>query len=406
MSDTLDSIVIVGAGQAGGWCAKSLRKEGFSGTITLIGDENHLPYERPPLSKSVLSGADEPDICLLYSDSAIKELQLNFLANDPVVAINRPEQSIRLQSGNSVAYDRLVLATGGRARTLSGLQGDRVHVIRTIEDSLRLKEALVSGNSLLVLGGGWIGLEVAATAASHNVAVTVVEAQHRLCARAVPPILSDYLLDLHRRHGIRIHLDAQADEWIIDSEKVKVILANGQSLEADHLLVGIGLAPETRLGEEAGLRIDNGIAVDGDWRTSDEKIFAIGDTANRYDESRKSSLRLESWANAMHSAESVAKIILNHDSGLEVIPWFWSDQFDVKIQMIGVPTSWTTPILRGNPQEDSRAIFFEENGFLSASITINQPRVMQIAKRLMARRKSVTRSQLADENENLKALLR
>ena len=406
MSDSIQSIVIVGAGQAGGWCARSLRKEGFEGTITLIGDENRLPYERPPLSKSVLSGVDEAEVCQLYSDSVFAELQLNFLANDPVIALHRSDHSVRLQSGKSVSYDRLILATGGRARTLSGLQGDRVHVIRTIEDSLRLKEALASSNSLLVLGGGWIGLEAAATATRYNVAVTVVEAQNRLCIRAVPPILSDYLLDLHKRHGIRIHLEAQAKDWITDSEKVTISLGNGKTLEADHLLVGIGLAPETRLGDDAGLRIDNGIAVDNDWRTSDKSIFAIGDTANRYEKSRESSLRLESWANAMHSAEAVAKIILNHDGGPEEIPWFWSDQFDVNIQMLGVPTRWTIPIMRGNPQEDSSAIFFEENGYLTATITINQPRTMQVAKRLMARRKAVTRNQLADENVNLKALLR
>ena len=405
MSDTIQSIVIVGAGQAGGWCAKSLRKEGFKGTITLIGDENHFPYERPPLSKSVLSGADGPEVCQLYSNNAFAELQLNFLTNDPVVALCRSEHSIRLRSGNNLSYDRLVLATGGRARTIPGLQGDRVHVIRTIEDSLRLKDALTSSNSLLVLGGGWIGLEAAATAASHNVDVTVIEAQDRLCARAVPSILSDYLLDLHRRRGIQIYLNAQAEDWITDPENVKISLGNGQALQADHLLVGIGLVPETRLGEEAGLLIDNGIAVDSDWRTSDEKIFAIGDAANRYDESRKSSLRLESWANALHSAEAVAKVILNRDSSPEEIPWFWSDQFDVKIQMLGVPNKWTTPILRGDLQEDCSAIFFEEEGVLTATITINQPRTMQIAKRLMARHKPVTRSQLVDENVNLKSLL-
>ncbi len=232
MSSEIQSIVIIGAGQAGGWCAKSLRQEGFKGVITLIGNENCIPYERPPLSKAVLSGRSDPESCILFSNINFDDLNLNFLSNDPASQINRNSESIRLESGNVVQYDRLVLATGGRARTLIGIGGDRVHAIRTIEDSLGLKKAMTDNEKLLVIGGGWLGLEVAATLSQQGIEVIVLELQDRLCERAVPPILSDYLLSLHHRHGVEVRLNTQTNDLTVSDNGIRAKLGNGDTVEA------------------------------------------------------------------------------------------------------------------------------------------------------------------------------
>lgn len=404
MADSIKSIIIVGAGQAGGWCAKSLRDEGFAGKITLIGNEGHPPHERPPLSKSVLSGAEEAEVCLLFNETSFADLKLDFLANDPVLEIHRTEQAVSLQSGTRLEYDALVLAIGGQARILPNLKGDRVHVIRSISDSLRLRQALAESKKLLVLGGGWIGLEAASTAAKQGLEVTVVEALDRLCTRSVPLVLSDYLLGLHQKNGVNIHLNTTANDFIVNENHVQIHLETAQILEADHLLIGIGLVPETELATKAGLDINNGIVVDADWRSNDPKIFAIGDAANRHHKNQF--LRLESWANAMNSATAVAKVILGKERGAEEIPWFWSDQYEINIQILGVPEKWVAPVLRGELEKDACSIFFEIAGLLVATITINQPRDMMVAKRLMARKKPISREQLADLNVNLKSLLK
>ena len=404
MTALLESIVIVGAGQAGGWCAKSLREEGFGGKITLIGNEGLRPYERPPLSKSVLAGQEAPSVCELFSEANFAQLQLEFLANDAVIQIQREDQSVVLQSGETLPYDALVLATGGQARTLPHLHGKRVHTLRSISDSLRLQKALAESQQLMVLGGGWIGLEVAATAAKQGLDVTLLEREERLCARSVPPILSVFLLDLHQRHGVNVCLGAEAEDWEVSERHVHVRLQSGATLQADQLLVGVGLVPEIKLAEQAGLHLENGIAVDSHWRTSDENIFAIGDAAYRHHGGKR--LRLESWANAMHSATAVAKILLHKDPIAEEIPWFWSDQHGVNIQIVGIPERWEAPILRGNVQDEGFSIFFEEGGFLTAAIALNQPNNIRVAKRLMSRKKPVLRAQLADPAMNLKTLLK
>ena len=396
---TAGSIVIVGTGQAGGWAAQTLRKEGYAGKIVLVGDEPHLPYERPPLSKAVLSGEAAAESTHLIKREAFDKLALDWRPSVRVQAIDRAAKELRLSEGQSLAYDKLILCNGGRARTLqvpgSDLPG--IFTLRNIEDSRALAQALVPGNELVVVGGGWIGLEVAATARKKGMAVTVVEAMQRLCERTVPPEISDYLARLHSTHGTQVILGTGVSGFSRNPpDRLAVTLSDGRELGCDSVVIGIGLIPNDELAREAGLACDGGVLVDAQCRTSDPDILAAGDVASWHCGWAGRRMRLESWQNAQEQGIAAAKSALGLDVDHQPLPWFWSDQYDTNLQIYGVPMPAHRVVTRGTPQSDSFVLFYLEGDVLKAALGPNSARDLRFARRLIEQRKEVDPERLAD----------
>ncbi len=400
-----ETIVIVGAGQAGGWAAKTLRAEGHAGRVVLIGAERHPSHERPPLSKAVLAGEAHPDTTHLFKPAEHDALDLDFRASARAIGIDRSAKRVTLAGGDAVAYDKLILTTGGTARRLPVPGGDlpRVLYLRTIEDSLAIGAALGPGKRLVVIGGGWIGLEVAATARKRGTAVTVVEGLDRLCARTVPPEISAFLRARHEREGVGIRLGAGVKS-IEDDGALVVRLADGGALEADAVVAGIGLEPDVALAREAGLAVDNGVVVDEQCRTSDPDVFAAGDCANTPLACLGRRVRLESWANAQNQAIVAAKAALGQDARYDELPWFWSDQYDVNLQILGLPARWSEPVVRGDPGSGSFSHFHLDGDRIVAIVSVNAPRDLRAAKKLVLTRKAVRPESLADPAVQLQRL--
>ena len=399
------TVVIVGAGQAGGWAAKTLRADGYAGRIVLVGAERHPSHERPPLSKAVLSGEAAPETTHLFKPGEHAALNLDFRANVRATRIDRAAKRVELSDGESVAYDKLILTTGGTARRLPVPGGDlpRVLYLRTIDDSLAIRAALGPGKRLVVIGGGWIGLEVAATARKLGTSVTVVEGLDRLCARTVPPAISAFLKTRHERAGVDIRLGAGV-KAIEDGAKLVVRLADGTALEADAIVAGIGLEPDVALAREAGLTVDNGILVDEQGRTSDPDVFAAGDCANTPLPCLGRRVRLESWANAQNQAIVAAKAALGQDARYDELPWFWSDQYDVNLQILGLPARWPEPVVRGDPASGSFSHFYLDGERIAAIVSVNAPRDLRAAKKLVQTAKPVSAASLADPAVQLQRL--
>jgi len=402
---TPGNIVIAGAGQAGGWVAKTLRAEGYAGRIVLIGAEQHPPHERPPLSKAVLGGEAPPEVTHLLKPDEFAALNADFRAGARAMRVDRSARRIELAGGDGVPYDKLILTTGGTARRLPVPGGDlpRVFYLRTIEDSLAIRAALGPGKKLAVIGGGWIGLEVAATARKRGTSVVVVEALDRLCARTVPPAISAFLRARHEREGVEIRLGVGV-QAIEDGGALAVRLADGGVVEADAVVAGIGLEPEVALARDAGLTVDNGVVVDEQCRTSDPDIFAAGDCANTPLPCLGRRVRLESWANAQNQAIVAAKAALGRDARYDELPWFWSDQYDVNLQILGLPARWPEPIVRGDPAGGSFSHFYLDGDRIAAVVSVNAPRDLRAAKKLVQTRKPVRAESLADPATQLQRL--
>jgi 3-phenylpropionate/trans-cinnamate dioxygenase ferredoxin reductase component len=403
---SIDSVVVVGAGQAGGWAAKTLRNEGFNGRIALVGDEAHPPHERPPLSKAVLAGTAEPDSTHLFKRDAYEGLGLDVRAGVAVAAIESPSHTVVLTNGETIAYDRLILCTGSAPRKLGvpGADSQRLHYLRTIDDALLLRPRLAHGAHLIVIGAGWIGLEVAATARKRGASVTVIEPLPRVCARAAPPEISEHLLHLHERHGVAFRLGVGVAAIEDAANALVVTLTDGTSLSADAAVAGIGIVPNVAVARAAGLDVDNGIIVNEQTQTSDPCIFAAGDVANMPLGCLGARVRLESWANAQNQAMVAAKAALGKEALYNELPWFWSDQYDLNLQMLGVPARWSKPVVRGALGSETFSLFYLEGEHIVGVVAANASRELRAAKRLMQQRKRVCAENLADPATNLAKL--
>ncbi|BCF91918.1 NAD(P)/FAD-dependent oxidoreductase [Paraburkholderia largidicola] len=405
-ADVPQTIVVIGGGQAAGWVVKTLRKTGFEGRLVMIADEIHLPYERPPLSKAVLSGDADIDTVRLFASDDFASLNVEAWQPDVATQIDRAQRIVRTQSGREVQYDRLVIATGGAARKLpaSLVKTDHIAYLRTLDEASALGERLRASKHVLVIGGGWIGLEVAATARKLGVAATVVEGAPRLCARSVPPAVSDFLLDLHRSNGVDVRLSAaltSLDTHPDDASKVRATLADGTSIDADFAVAGIGLTPHTSLAEAAGLPVNDGIVVDEHGMTNDPRIFACGDVANHPSAWLKRRVRLESWANAQNQAIVVAKAMLGQFEPYAEIPWFWSDQYDVNLQILGDIPADAELVVRGDVSARRATLFHVADGGVRGVIAINTPRDLKLARKWMTQGRTVDVAALADADKAL-----
>jgi 3-phenylpropionate/trans-cinnamate dioxygenase ferredoxin reductase subunit len=394
-----NTVVIIGAGQAGGWAAKTLRNEGFKGRVVLIGDEAHPPHERPPLSKAILAGSAAPESTRLLKPEAFDALALDWRPNTSVRSINRSEKRLHLDGDETLAYDKLILCTGGKARGLKAFGSDSVQLktLRTIEDALALAPDLQPGRRVVVVGGGWIGLEVAATARERGADVVVVEAQARLCERTVPPEISEFLLSLHRSHRTRVLLGMGVQGFAKGSDGDSVVqLADGSVLSCDVIVLGIGLVPNDELAREAGLACDGGVLVDERCQTSDASIFAAGDVAVTSNPWAGRKMRLESWQNAQEQGIAAARSALGIPVNYQPLPWFWSDQYGTNLQIYGMPSTNHTVVSRGNRSTGSFVLFYLQDNVIQAAIGPNAARDLRFAKRLIEQRKPVDVIRLAD----------
>jgi 3-phenylpropionate/trans-cinnamate dioxygenase ferredoxin reductase subunit len=376
------TVVIVGGGQAGAWAARTLRTEGFTGPITLVNGEEHPPCGRPPLSKQLMTGNGSIESAYVFPAKAYDDWNIQLLLGMRVTAINTQAATISLHSGERLAYDKLLLATGGTPRRI-GLPGaalKNVFYLRAISDTLAIRQHLAPAGHLLVIGGGWIGLEVAAAARSLGTAVTVVESAPRQCNRAAPPAVSEFLLNLHRDSGVTIRLDEQIKSIEGTSSVERVVFADGTSVDVSAVVVGIGLQPSTELAANAHLAIDNGIVVDEFWQTSVSAIFAAGDVAS-FRNTSGMRVRLESWNNAQTQGIAAAKGILGKAVKTDPFPWFWSDQYDQNIQIVGdVVDSDVTVPLHSAAAGASVSLYFRQ-GKAAGAVGINAGRDIRLLKR-------------------------
>jgi 3-phenylpropionate/trans-cinnamate dioxygenase ferredoxin reductase subunit len=401
-----DAVVIVGAGQAGFQVAASLRLEGFDGPITLVGDEPGLPYQRPPLSKGFMTGKQDIEGIALRPQSFYEKHRIELLA-DQVVGIDQLDRSVRLASGGRLPYGTLVLAVGARNRTLPlpGAALDGVCYLRTGLEAVEIKDRIAHARDVVVIGGGFIGLELAAAASTLGKSVHVLEAQPRLMQRALSPILSDFYREIHASHGVRISLGVELREIAGRAGNVsEVVCRDGSAYPADLVLIGVGVLPNTELANEAGLDVANGIVVDEQLRTANPDIYAIGDCADHPNPHAGGRIRLESVQNAVDHAKCVAAAIVGRAQSYQAVPWFWTDQFDINLQMVGLSGGYDQIVTRGEPESRKFSVFYFKRGGLAAIDSVNRPGDHVTGRKLIANRTAVTPEQAADLSVDLKAL--
>jgi 3-phenylpropionate/trans-cinnamate dioxygenase ferredoxin reductase component len=406
--ETPKSIVIVGAGQAGFWAARTLRTQGYDGRLILVGNESHPPYERPPLSKQVLKGDAAAPSAWLATPEQLAELKIEFLAERTATALDCNGRSIELRGGTRLGYDRLLLSTGARPRRLQlpGESGAPVFYLRDIADCLALRERLSPGARVLVVGGGLIGLEVAAAAVVRGATVTVIEAAARLMARVVGPEISAFIEGVHRRHGTTILTGAWPDRIERAGDACRVVCRDGRACEGDIIVIGVGIIPNAELAAAAGLMIDDGLWVDAFCRTEDPHIWAAGDVTNHVNPLLGRRIRLETWQNAQNQAIAAARNMLGAAQPYAEIPWGWSDQFEVNLQLLGAPTSFEQSVIRGDPAGGSFSVFYPEGDRLSGVNAVNVPKDIAVARRLMAAGTPIDAQKLADPSMPLRSLLK
>ncbi|MCG7494538.1 NAD(P)/FAD-dependent oxidoreductase [Thalassobius sp. Cn5-15] len=402
----MQKIVVIGAGQAGASLVAKLRTLGFEGQITLIGAESVPPYQRPPLSKAYLLGDMTLERLFLRPESYYADNNIDLRLGAEVTAIDRAAQTVSI--GDEVlGYDALVLTTGSAPRYLPASIGgalDGVHVVRGLSDVDGMGPEFEAGKSVLIVGGGYIGLEAAAVAAKKGLKVTLVEMADRILQRVAAPETSDYFRALHRSHGVEIREGVGLNRLTGEGRVNGAELSDGSTLDVDFVIVGVGITPGTGLAEAAGLEIDNGIKTDAEGRTSDPAIWAAGDCASfPYRDGR---LRLESVPNAIDQAECVAENLLG--AGKAYVPqvWFWSDQYDVKLQIAGLSTGYDRIITRAGDKEGAVSFWYYQGDTLLAVDAANDARAYMVGKRLIDSGKSPAPDLVADPETDLKSLMR
>ncbi len=402
-----ETFVIIGAGHAGGEAAAALRARKFEGRIIILGDEAYVPYERPPLSKQLLSGELEPERLFLKPPAFYQDRDIEIRLDTRVEAIDPKAHSISLADGGALTYDKLLIATGSRVRELpipgAGLRG--VHYLRTIRDTLALRAELKPGVRLVIVGGGYIGLEVAAVARKIGASVAVLEMLPRLMMRVVGPEISQFYETLHRDNGVDIQLDVAVTAVEGEGRAELVSCGDGSALPADAVLIGVGVLPNVELAEAAGLDVDDGILVDEFAQTSDPDIFAAGDVANHPNSVLGERLRLESVHNAVAQAQCAARSMLGEKIAYAEVPWFWSDQYGIKLQMAGVSHKGDVVVVRGAPSSAKFSALYLRDGRVVAVNAVNHMRDFMAARRMIAAHAHPDPEKIADPEIPLKDLL-
>ena len=406
-SGEIKRVIIIGAGQGGGETAQRLRQGGFAGDITLIGEEPCAPYQRPPLSKTYLKGELSMDRLLLRPASVYAEEHISFVSPLKAVWVDRANKRVRMEGGRELPYDALVIATGARPRRLPlvGADLEGVYLVRTAADVDAIRPRFTPDAKLVVIGAGFIGLEVAAVARQCGLHVTVVETAVRPLARVTSPEVAGFFLDEHTRQGVRFVLGGQPAVLKGEDHVTAVCLADGMEIKADLVIAGIGVTPETTLAQQCGLTVEDGVVTDRQCRTSDPAIFAIGDCARRpmvhYGDTVR---RLESVHNAVEGAKVVAATILGQ-THTEEAPWFWSDQYDLKLQIAGLFQGYDHVVFRGVMSDRAFAAFYYKDNRLIAVDAVNRPGEYLGAKMLIQTGRTVAPSVLEDASRPMKEIV-
>jgi len=398
-------IVVIGGGQAGAQALQSLRQGGYKGALTMIGDEPALPYQRPPLSKAYMKGEMTEERLYFRPAPWYQDQNIEVILSTRATGIDRTSRKVELAHGGHVDYDALIIATGSRPRPLplkgATLQG--VHDLRDLSDVERIRPNMIAGRKMVIIGAGYIGLEAAAVARQMGLDVTVLEMAPRVLARVTSPVMSAFFEAEHRAKGVTILTDAHLDHLDGTDGKVSAaILADGTRLDADIVLVGIGILPNEELAREAGIACNNGILVDRDARTSDPRVFAAGDCASRPLVHYGRSGRLESVHNAIEQGKLAAAAILGKPRPAEDCPWFWSDQYDLKLQIAGLSQDYDEIVVRGAPKDRKFAAFYLRNGTLIAVDAVNSAPEFLASKKLIMTGAKLAPATLGDTSISMK----
>ncbi|MES2756567.1 MAG: FAD-dependent oxidoreductase [Pseudomonadota bacterium] len=407
-----ETLIVIGAGHAGAEAAVAARQGGYAGRIVVIGDELPLPYHRPPLSKAYLHGGATIESLLLKPQAAYDKAEVTLRLGSRVDRIDRADKAVVLADGERLAYSQLIIATGSRARPLNapGLPSrsrpSNLFYLRNIDDVEAMRPHFVEGKRLVIVGAGYIGLEVASVARKCGLQVTVLEAAPRVLARVTAPEVSAFYASLHEQAGVRILADSQIAQINLDPQGAIASLgtADGALIEADLVIAGIGVVPNQEVAQDAGLTIDNGIATDNCMRTSDPDIFAIGDCSSHPSQVYGRRIRLESVPNALEQARCVASVVCGAPKPYVSVPWFWSDQYDLKLQMVGLSQGYDQVVLRGDPANKSFAVFYLREGAVISADCINRPLEFVPLKKLVTARAVIAPERLADESVTLKEI--
>ena len=368
------TVAVVGAGLAGAKAVEVLRAEGYGGRIVLFGDEPHRPYERPPLSKGYLQGNDERDTVFVHPENWYGEHDVDLRLGTEVTGLDRHAHELMTAGGQPVHYDRLMLATGASPRHLRLPHADLpgVHYLRNLEDSDALKAAFRPGANVVVIGAGWIGLETAAAARTAGATVTVLESAELPLLRVLGPQMAQVFAGLHRENGVDLRLGVEVAGLRADGSTVTgVELGDGAVVDADAVVVGIGVAPNVDLARSAGLDVDNGVLVDASLRTSDPHVFAAGDIANAEHPVLRRRIRVEHWANALHQPEVAAQSILGKDAVYDRLPYFFTDQYDLGMEYVGYATADDDVVVRGDLESREFVALWVRDGRVVAGMNVN-----------------------------------
>jgi 3-phenylpropionate/trans-cinnamate dioxygenase ferredoxin reductase subunit len=401
-----DTIVIAGAGHAAGQAVATLKQKHFAGRIVLIGDEPYFPYQRPPLSKKYLAGEMPAERLYFKPPDFYRADNIDLRLGIRIDALDRDARCVHTADGESLPYDSLILALGSRVRRVpvagAGLAG--IHYLRSIADVDGIRAELAPGKSIVIVGAGYIGLEVAAVCRKIGLDVTVIELADRVMSRVVSPQVSAFFEGLHLRHGVNLHLGTGLASFTGDDRVTAVVTNSGDTIAADLVVVGVGILPNTEIAAAAGLAVDDGIVVDERCQTEDPGIYAVGDCTMHPNGIYGRRLRLESVHNALEQAKTAASNICGEDLRYEQVPWFWSDQYDIKLQIVGLSEGYDDIVLRGDPADDAFACFYLREHRLIAVDAVNSPREFIQAKTLIASHASPDPGELADPGIQLKAL--
>ena len=397
-------VVIIGASHAGAQLSASLRQEGWSGEIILIGDEPYLPYHRPPLSKTFLAGTKSIEDMYIRPKTFYEKNDIQ-LVNGHVTKIDRKTKNVYLENGDHIAYDKLAICTGARVRKLDikGSHLSGIHYVRNAQDILGLQVSIKLVKNAVIVGGGYIGLETAASLRKLGINVTVLEYAPKILQRVAAPQMGDFFDRLHQEEGVEILTNIRIAEIAGIQSVTGIYLENGQYIATELVIVGIGVLPNVELAEEAGLSVNNGIEVDEYCYTTDPNIMAVGDCATYINSHYERQIRLESVPNANDQAKVAAKNLCDKKEKYQVIPWFWSDQYDVKLQITGLNNGFDEVVIRGDIESSrSFALFYFKNNEMIAADCVNRPLEFMLSKKIISEKLEVYKEKLSNETFDLK----
>jgi len=402
-----NGVVIVGAGHAGGMMAISLRQQKYQGSITLIGEEEFLPYQRPALSKGFLAGETEEKSLYLKSQDYFDKNNIRIIRNHKIVDIDRNNKTVILEDRKKIEYEKLVIATGSVVNKLNTSSRETgFYYLRTIGDSLKIRERLRNKNKMAIIGAGYIGLEIASIAIKKDLEVIVLELENEVMSRVVSSEVSNFLQNKHQSEGVEFKLNTSVTDIEDQGKQKRIVCSDGSVLSTDLVVIGVGSKPNIELARSSGLECDNGIIVDDNGQTSDDHIFAVGDCSNHPNIILKQRLRLESVQNAVEQAKSVASGIAGNHKPYNKVPWFWSDQYNIKLQIAGISQHHDCRVIRGSPEEEKFAVFYQKDKCLVAVDAINNPKEFLMGKKLIERKTEIPLELLQDVGFDLREMVR